>query len=760
MSSITSKLPKLLRGVNRSGDFYVTGTAEFFAPQLEVEDIGVISLPLLPPQAKQLLEAAERAPRGDGEQPLYDESVRLTWQTDGERVRLTGRRWEQSLQQIVQRTAEGLGVNAPVQAELYKLLIYCEGDFFVGPRDTEKAPGAFATLVIVPPSIYTGGELLIRLHEREVELDLKRDDPSDVAFAAFYADCAHEARPITSGCRLALIYNLRRAGKGLQPKPPDYRSEQDRIAELLRRWAAAKGKPGDGSPEKLVYPLEHAYTSAELSFDALKGADAAMVPVLAGAAESAACDLHLALVTIVESGVAEYTDSCGSRWGRYDDGEGLEAGDVVERWASLSNLIGFGGGSAPLSEIPLEDAELCPPGAFDDLEAADIEFHEATGDAGATFERAYRSGAFVLWPRKRRLAILNQGGLRVTLSYLSELVERWASGGGDRLAPEWREADELSGHMLGSWKAQSWLAGRDDGGRESNAHKMLTLLTQLGAAPRIASFLADVTAAGEFSPGDVEAIARAAELLQPARRAELIGQIISRNAAQDLKSCGALLARAAESADATAELKAPARVLLNLLPGDPAREQHAWRPRRQAPPAFVVDMIRALDRIDMALSERAVSYILTWPKTYSFDSALVPAMLALTEKHEGPETETMERVRRACVDHLRARVAQPLEPPADWTRSGVTTCSCEDCRDLNAFLASPDQQSWSLRAPEHKRSHIEEMARRNECELDMKTETRGKPYTLVCAKNQRNYDAHVQQRRDDLERLARLETPK
>jgi hypothetical protein len=64
MSSITSKLPKLLRGVNRSGDFYVTGTAEFFAPQLEVEDIGVISLPLLPPQAKQLLEAAERAPRG------------------------------------------------------------------------------------------------------------------------------------------------------------------------------------------------------------------------------------------------------------------------------------------------------------------------------------------------------------------------------------------------------------------------------------------------------------------------------------------------------------------------------------------------------------------------------------------------------------------------------------------------------------------------------------------------------------------------
>ena len=40
----------------------------------------------------------------------------------------------------------------------------------------------------------------------------------------------------------------------------------------------------DHSPDNLVYPLEHAYTPAELSFQALKAADAAVAAVLVDAA--------------------------------------------------------------------------------------------------------------------------------------------------------------------------------------------------------------------------------------------------------------------------------------------------------------------------------------------------------------------------------------------------------------------------------------------------------------------------------------------
>jgi hypothetical protein len=79
-------------------------------------------------------------------------------------------------------------------------------------------------------------------------------------------------------------------------------------------------KPDEDRPLKLVYPLAHAYTPAELSFAALKGADAAAATVLTTAAGDAACELHVALLRIEESGAAEYNGYAGRRWrGRYHD---------------------------------------------------------------------------------------------------------------------------------------------------------------------------------------------------------------------------------------------------------------------------------------------------------------------------------------------------------------------------------------------------------------------------------------------------------
>ena len=43
----------------------------------------------------------------------------------------------------------------------------------------------FATLVIVLPSISAGGALVIRHKGREVRLDLRCEEPSELAFAAF-----------------------------------------------------------------------------------------------------------------------------------------------------------------------------------------------------------------------------------------------------------------------------------------------------------------------------------------------------------------------------------------------------------------------------------------------------------------------------------------------------------------------------------------------------------------------------------------------
>ena len=123
----------------------------------------------------------------------------------------------------------------------------------------------FATLVVALPSSFAGGELVVRHKGREVRLDLCCNDPAETAFAAFYADCVHEVLPVTKGYRLSLVYNLVRGGRGRPPEPPDYAGEQARVAALLQAWRHAERRPGDASPEKLVYPLEHAYTIAELA---------------------------------------------------------------------------------------------------------------------------------------------------------------------------------------------------------------------------------------------------------------------------------------------------------------------------------------------------------------------------------------------------------------------------------------------------------------------------------------------------------------
>ena len=333
MASLTTELAEILHTVQRPGDFYTTGTTDIFAPRLEVAGVGPIALPLLPVQAQQLIAVAEQAPYGRGEATLVDTTVRRTWQIDPERVQIGGRHWEQTLADIVARAAAGLGVTGPVVADFYKLLVYDTGSFFVNHRDTEKAAGMFATLIVVLPSLYTGGALLVRHRDREVRLELSCPEPSQVAFAAFYADCVHEVLPITSGYRLALVYNLRRQGRGQLPEPPDYDTEQARVTALLRQWSAGKDAPEDDSPEKLLYPLEHAYTPAELAFEALKGADAAVAAVLVAAASAADCDLHLALVSIEESGSAEHTGYYGSRrrrWSDDEDAEDEEDFEVVE----------------------------------------------------------------------------------------------------------------------------------------------------------------------------------------------------------------------------------------------------------------------------------------------------------------------------------------------------------------------------------------------------------------------------------------------
>ncbi len=674
--TITQKLAKILDDVDRPGDFFASGRAEFLAPRIEVEGVGPIALPLLPAQAKHLIKAATRAPYGRGADTVVDTKVRRTWQIEAGHVSIGGKHWVDTLDGIVKRAAEGLGVAGPVTAELYKLLVYDKGSFFVSHRDTEKTPGMFATLVLALPSLSKGGELVVRHMDREARLDLACEEPSEIAFAAFYADCVHEVLPVTSGCRATLVFNLLRKAKGKAPQPPRYEAEADKVTTLLRGWvdekasaridATAAESAENAPPEKLIIPLEHAYTPAELAFDKLKGADAAVARLLAMAAPQAGCDVHLALLTIWESGTAQYNGRNNWHYRRGQRDAGLEENasefevvEVYDSGKSLSEWRRPDGSATTLGKLPIEDDEVSPPDALDDMEPDEEHFHEATGNEGASFDRTYARAALVVWPSSRILAVLKQGGFAATLPFLGELIDKWQAGGAKKGLPHKRQAEELAGHMISTWPVNTWHARERS--EPSDLGRMLSLLARLGEPTLTEQMLEKLISQHGHDKADNPAILEALAHFEPAIAAGWSKKIMTANSVEALGPCAALLAGALKGrfAKTPAQLSGAVQALIDKLPGDPASaSMDQWgRPRvRNSDAAFVVDLTTVVDGVDAGLAKWVAAHVCAWPVHFDLDRVLVPAakVLVKTRGRSGLAFDAVHGVQRR-FDHAVGR---------------------------------------------------------------------------------------------------------
>ena len=396
-------LERLLLSVDRPGDYCVGGRLYAAMPMLTVEGVGALSFPVPEPQVRALVDAAAIAPYGKGPKTLVDRSVRDCRQIDAGKVRLSGRGWRDSFDEIVDRVARGLGLSRDLlDAELYKLLVYEPGGFFSAHRDTEKSDGMVATLSVTLPTRGRGGDLVVRHGDRETVFDMNAEEPSEVAFAAFYADCPHEVRPVVDGHRVSLVFNLcLRSPGGVPPMVPDHAALTDRVAESLAAWRT------EGATDKLVWVLDHAYSEEGLSFDALKGIDAARARVLARAADRAGCDLYAAILHVEEHGtpVLEQRGGGWDSWG-YSDSE-IE--EVIDDWQWLDGWTARRGDHPPFGRVPVDDSELLPFGALDDAEPDERRLEESFGNEGASLELIYRLAAFVVWPGSKTLDIVASG---------------------------------------------------------------------------------------------------------------------------------------------------------------------------------------------------------------------------------------------------------------------------------------------------------------------------------------------------------------
>lgn len=164
-------------------------------------------LPVPDAQAKQLCKVSRSARYGQGTQTLLDRRVRHTWEVPKSQVKIDNRRWNKALRPILDVLAADLGLPSgdALDAELHSMLVYAKGQFFAPHQDSEKSDLMVGSLVVTLPSTLRGGALVV---EHGGETATYRGSRKSLSLVAFYADCFHQIRPVTSGYRIVLTYNL------------------------------------------------------------------------------------------------------------------------------------------------------------------------------------------------------------------------------------------------------------------------------------------------------------------------------------------------------------------------------------------------------------------------------------------------------------------------------------------------------------------------------------------------------------------------
>ena len=769
-------LEELLQSIDRPGDFCAHGRLFAPMPRLEVDGAGMLSFPVPEAQVRALIAVAEPAPYGKGSDTLVDTTVRDCRQIGAERIRLAGGAWPETFARILAPAASGLGCASDrLDAQLYKLLVYERGGFFSAHRDTEKADGMVATLTISLPVAGGGGELIVRHRGREVIVDMNVEEPSELAFAAFYADCAHEIRPVVEGHRLSLVFNLclRPGDRSTPRKPPDFSEQIDRIARRLVAW-----RSDESAPEKLVWLLDHEYSEAGLSFDTLKNADAARAQALAAAAERAECALHAAILHIEEHGDAmyrgEYVDSRGWNEGNV---EAMEIGELFHSRHRLDGWADRDGIRPLLGELKLEDGELLPRGALDHAVPDEQRLHEATGNEGVSLERAYRHAALVLWPRSRTLAILAGPGIGGAVAWVEGELDRNAGVADARIK-------RLASDLLDMWPT-----GRAGHDKQSRA-RMLGLLAAVGDEACLSRFLHEVILS-RYTGSENEDLPASLRLLGPRAAGQFLLALVDAHITQRPKETLDLMRRLREDRSRSASrawnnaLREGVRSILYAVSSAPAVPKKA-RPAR--PPAKRSPSIASLPsetatgatepdrRSPKKLNDHAIRdlFALAWrwrlmneaaaaadaiaalPRLATPDRALPAALSELHGEKGLADTHTFATLWRHAAGALLERSATFPKEPRHWKIAADIDCKCDLCADLRAFCQDPAARVARFPLRKDRRAHLHRIIDLHRLDIDHETERRGSPYTLVCTKNRATHKRRLAEYSKDVSWMRRL----
>lgn len=193
-----------------------------------------------------------------------------------------------------------------------------------------------------------------------------------------------KVKPILSGYRVVLTYNLVHTGPSVMPGLglKDQEKQSDALRTILSRWST------DGDMhEYLVYILDHEYTDANLRLDHLKGEDRKRIGALARVCHETDFVLYFSLLEKTVSGSVE--DGGYGYGGSYGGGGTHEIDEVYDESLSLTKVFELDGTELATSLRIHEDA-IVQESPFEDRDPDDEDFEGWTGNEGASSTHWYR----------------------------------------------------------------------------------------------------------------------------------------------------------------------------------------------------------------------------------------------------------------------------------------------------------------------------------------------------------------------------------
>jgi hypothetical protein len=735
MKNLKTEVLTILSQLKGSGKFASIGTENFIIPGLTIEGVGDISFPLNENQAKKIIQVANKAPFGMGSSTIIDENIRKTWEIDSNKFNITNPAWEELLDKITEKIKADLGLEKyQIEANRYKLLLYEEGDFFLPHKDTEKEKDMFGSLIIGLPSKHKGGELIIEFGNEKEIANFEND--FCVNYAAFYADCDHEIKPLISGYRICLAYNLIQKKKTQKINPPSLYLSAEKLAKILVEHEQKKElKP-------YIILLSHQYTPENFSKENLKLDDRSKVETLILAAEKAGFYSKMCLVTSYLEGTPEFehydyryrsrNDDDDEDERDEDDDDDAEMGEVHEETLSIEHWVEDK--FPKFNNIEFEEEDLITSFQLNEDEPIIKESTGYMGNYGPDLMHWYHYGAVMIWSPSTNAKLIQDENISVQLDWINYFST----------------INEINQEELEA--VQSIIKLDLKGNGRSPDSEKYNHITKWIINQNQNSLLLNIDLEMiqyYFCKINIENWIELFEWLSPKERIHLFTRISSHITFETLEKLPCLFSKMIDS-------NLLNECVLEQSEKFPFLLLEIYQNEIKRVNASTINALFQLER-KFQLNSEWVSLLI---QALTFNSqreyvhkTLVPLLLS-----EKDSSQLKDNLIGFCEKYLENLVDNKPAAPINWTRELPDSAKNNSKWSiLQSFLNSPLEDVYEYRKNKVERDQLESLI--HNVVIDLKTETikKGSPHTLRISKTQANYERLLKMWNEDVKLLTKID---